>query len=69
MTKIYKLQTLTCPSCIAKIEKAIGGLPGVESVEVLFNASKVKVDLAGSVNAPDIKKTIQDLGYEVLQEA
>lgn len=69
MIKTYQLQTLTCPSCIAKIEKAVTSLPGVSSVEVLFNASKVKVTLDESAESPDIPKTIQDLGYRVLRES
>ena len=65
MTTTYQLATLTCPSCIAKIDRAVSSVDGVENVEVLFNASKVKVDLAEGAN-PDVKKIIEDLGYEVL---
>lgn len=41
-----QLETLTCPSCLQKIDKAVKALEGVdkESVEVLFNSSKVKVN-------------------------
>ena len=63
-----QLETLTCPSCAIKIEKAVGGLPGVnkDSLSVLFNASKVKVDFDESkLSAADIEKSITTLGYEV----
>lgn len=69
MIKTYHLQTLTCPSCIAKIEKAISSLTGVRGVEVLFNASKVRVDLTEATNSSEIKETIQNLGYKVLRES
>ena len=41
-----QLETLSCPSCLQKIENAMKGLNGIDkdSVKVLFNASKVKVD-------------------------
>ena len=41
-----QLGTLTCPSCMQKIESAVKGLDGVEqdTVKVLFNASKVKLN-------------------------
>lgn len=41
-----QLETLTCPSCVQKIEKATKSLVGVdkESVKVLFTSSKVKFD-------------------------
>ena len=39
-----QLETLACPSCVQKIENAVKSLSNVEkeSVNVLFNASKVK---------------------------
>ena len=41
-----QLDTLTCPSCGQKIESATKALSGVEkeSVKVLFNSSKVKLN-------------------------
>lgn len=68
-TKTYQLQTLTCPTCINKITMAVKTLPGVEAVEVLFNASKVKVSYDDTVEHPgDVKATIEKLGFEVLDE-
>jgi len=63
-----KLETLTCPSCLQKIENAVGGLNGIDkdSLKVMFNASKVKVNFDGNVlSLEEIEKAIQDLGYEV----
>ena len=41
-----QLETLTCPSCMQKIDGAVKSLKGVEkdSVNVLFNSSKVKLN-------------------------
>ena len=64
------LETLSCPSCLQKIEKAVKALDGVDkdSVEVLFNSSKVKVNFDGEVtNIEEIEKAITALGYEVLK--
>ncbi|NWN95638.1 MAG: heavy-metal-associated domain-containing protein, partial [Bacillus sp. (in: Bacteria)] len=41
---VMQLETLTCPSCMKKIEGALDKVEGVENVKVLFNASKAKVD-------------------------
>ncbi len=63
-----QLETLTCPSCALKIEKATKSLNGVEkeSVKVLFNSSKVKLDFdAEKIAVEDIEKAITTLGYEV----
>ena len=45
-----QLETLTCPSCMAKIEGALKGLDGInkDTLNVSFNTSKVKVDFDDS---------------------
>ncbi|MBG9983222.1 heavy-metal-associated domain-containing protein [Aerococcaceae bacterium DSM 111020] len=67
---VLNLETLTCPSCMQKIEGASKALKGVDadSVKVLFNASKVKLDFDESqVSIEEIEKAIENLGYEVLK--
>ena len=69
MTKTYQLETLTCPTCVAKIESAVKRMKGVEEVQVLFNASKVKVNHSDELgDGTEIRKTIENLGYKVLGE-
>ncbi|MGI6434848.1 MAG: heavy-metal-associated domain-containing protein [Syntrophomonadaceae bacterium] len=68
-TKTYQLQTLTCPTCVKKIEAAVKQMEGVKDVEVLFNASKVKVNLDEKLgDGKEVKKTIERLGFGVLGE-
>ena len=65
-----QLETLSCPSCLQKIENAMKGLTGIDkdSVKVLFNSSKVKVDFdSASLSIETIEKAIQDLGYPVIK--
>ncbi|KRL75938.1 hypothetical protein FC36_GL002040 [Ligilactobacillus equi DSM 15833 = JCM 10991] len=53
-----------------KIEGAIKSVTGVdkESVKVLFNASKAKVNFDASViNINEIVKAVQAIGYDVLK--
>lgn len=62
------LETLTCPSCLQKINNALKVLDGVDkdSVNVMFNSSKVKVDFDDTkISVDDIAKSIDKLGYEV----
>jgi len=63
-----QLETLTCPSCMLKIEAALKAIDGIdkESLNVSFNTSKVKLnfdDEKTSIN--DIENAITKLGYEV----
>src|SRR5690606_36712666 len=40
---VLRSDELTCPSCIAKIERALAVVPGVERAEVRFNSGKIDV--------------------------
>lgn len=65
-----QLETLSCPSCLQKIENSLKGLNGVEkdSVKVMFNASRVKTDFnSETVTIENIEKAIEDLGYPVIK--
>ncbi len=63
-----QLETLICPSCVQKIEKATKALEGVDkdSVRVMFNSSKLKLDFDDEkLTLGDIEKAIVALGFEV----
>lgn len=63
-----QLDTLTCPSCMQKIENGVKALDGIdkESLNVSFNTSKVKVNFDDEkVSIEDIEKAIDKLGYDV----
>ena len=63
-----QLETLTCPSCMLKIEHATKALKGVqkESIKMMFNSSKVKLDFDDEiVGIEEIERAITTLGYEV----
>ncbi len=65
-----QLETLSCPSCLQKIDNAVKGLNGVEkdSVKVMFNSSKVKANFdSEAVTIENIEKTIEDLGYPIIK--
>ncbi|MBS4219758.1 heavy-metal-associated domain-containing protein [Bacillus sp. FJAT-49711] len=69
MTTIkFQLETLSCPSCIKKIETALKKQKGVNEAKVLFHSSKVKTEYDETlVSAEQLKDTILKLGYPVLK--
>ncbi|NLJ57583.1 MAG: heavy-metal-associated domain-containing protein [Tissierellia bacterium] len=65
-----QLETLTCPSCMQKIEGALKGLDGIDqdTAKVSFNSSKVKLDFdEDRVSIEEIENAIKKLGYDVLK--
>lgn len=60
---------MTCASCVSKVEKAVGQLPGVVKVVVNLAAETVKVDFyPGSITKQDIKHEIGQLGYTATEK-
>lgn len=65
MKTVFRSEELSCPSCVAKIEKAVGSLEGVQQVKVFFNTGRIAVDHDPQVVSIDeIIKSIRSVGYE-----
>lgn len=61
-----QLESLTCPSCIQKIESAVQKQQGVAKVNVLFHAGKVKAEINNKETSVDkLSAVIEKLGYTV----
>ncbi|RNF41157.1 heavy-metal-associated domain-containing protein [Planococcus salinus] len=66
---VFQMEPFTCPSCIKKIENAVGKLAGVEAVTVLFHAGKVRVRYNETqITAQQLENTLVKLGYPVLSQ-
>mgnify|MGYP000947692079 CR=1 FL=1 len=65
MKTILRSKELSCPSCIAKIEKALTAINGVNNAKVNFNSGKIEVEHdADLVKGEDLEKAIRTIGYE-----
>ncbi len=67
-TATIQLETLTCPSCMQKIEGAVKNLPGIDqaSIKVSFNSSRLRLDFNDAeVSIEEIEKAIKRVGYDV----
>ncbi|HHW02034.1 MAG TPA: copper chaperone CopZ [Thermoanaerobacterales bacterium] len=61
-----KVSGMSCAHCKKAVESSVGVLPGVFKVEAVVNQNKVNVSYDPSkVNLDDIKKAIEDAGYDV----
>jgi copper chaperone CopZ len=65
MKTLLRSQELSCPSCVAKIEKALKALDGVEAAKVHFNTGRIEVQHdSNRVNAEALVKAVRSAGYE-----
>ena len=69
-TATLTTEPFSCPSCVAKIEKALGRTTGVEAARVMFNSNKVKITFDDAqVQADELASLVTDLGYRVTKTA
>lgn len=67
---VLRSDELSCPSCVPKIEKALGALPGVEKAEVRFNSGKIEVQHDPSQSSvDDLVVAVRNTGYEARPSA
>ena len=65
MKTILRSKELTCPSCVAKIEKALKAVNGVSEARVHFNTGRIEVQYdAELAKGEDLEKAIRAVGYE-----
>ncbi|UUM11422.1 cation transporter [Clostridiaceae bacterium HFYG-1003] len=64
-----QLETLTCPSCMLKIEGALKTLDGIDqdATSVSFNTSKAKLKFDETkLSIETIEAAIRKVGYEII---
>lgn len=59
--KQFNVTGMSCAACQARVEKAVAGVPGVESVAVSLLTNSMGVE--GSAKDKDIIKAVEDAGY------
>lgn len=64
MKTILRSQELSCPSCVAKIEKALKAVSGVESAVVHFNTGRIEVEHGSQVQPQKLVEAVRSVGYE-----
>lgn len=65
MKTILRSTELSCPSCVAKIEKGLKVKPGVSDAKVYFNTERIEVvHDPDVVSAEALAKMVTALGYQ-----
>ncbi len=61
---LLRADGLSCPSCVAKIEKSLGALPGVEDVHVHFSSGRIEVDHdPAATDVQQLVDAVTSVGY------
>jgi copper ion binding protein len=63
-----RIEGMTCASCVARVERALAAVPGVESAEVNLATERATLRLAAPVAAADLAAAVEDAGYDVADE-
>ena len=67
---VLRAEGFSCPSCVAKIEKQVGRLKGVENVKVHFASARIEVDHdAERISVDDLVAAIAKAGYRAAPSA
>ncbi len=64
MKKIISIDGMSCQHCVAHVETALKGLPGVEKVKVDLKKNQAEVQ-ATVLEDGAIRSAIDDAGYRV----
>lgn len=63
-TTILRADGFTCPSCVAKIEKHVGRLSGVDAVTVRYASARIEiVHDADEVGVDELVAAVAQAGY------
>jgi copper chaperone CopZ len=65
VTKIIKIEGMSCSHCSAAVEKALSALSGV-SAKVDLKAGVATVVMSENVSDEALKKAVEDEDYEVV---
>jgi P-type Cu+ transporter len=69
ITKTFVINGMTCSSCVQSVEKATRKLPGVIESNVNMATEKMVIQYDPAiVTVADIKKAVEDAGYEAVED-
>jgi len=59
------IEGMTCASCVARVERALAAVPGVEAVAVNLATEQAHLTTSAAVARADLIKAVEDAGYAV----
>lgn len=66
---ILRAEGFSCPSCVTKIEKQVGAVPGVHDVKVQFSTSKIEIQHDSDLAVERLVEEVGKAGYKARPSA
>lgn len=66
MTKVIKIEGMSCMHCVKRVDKALNSVEGVTKVNVNLELNQATIDYNKDINNDVIKTVIDDAGYDVV---
>jgi copper ion binding protein len=63
--KTLQIKGMSCGHCVARVEKVLNSIDGVEA-KVDLNSNSAKLSLSKDVSYETLKATVDNIGYEVV---
>jgi Cu+-exporting ATPase len=60
---VFPVSGLTCATCVARVERALAGVPGVVSVSVNLASEKATVEYLEGLETSELRRAVKDAGY------
>ncbi|KVO04477.1 copper-transporting ATPase [Burkholderia ubonensis] len=64
-----EIEGMTCASCVARVEKALAGVPGVTRASVNLATERATVDAAAGVTTAQLVDAVRQAGYQAMPVA
>lgn len=65
----WQVEGMDCPSCAAKVERAVEQIDGVIAARVAFSTERLIVSASPNLNTDDVINTIKATGFNVVDKA
>lgn len=65
----WQLEGMDCPSCAAKVERAVEQVSGVTAARVAFSTQRLIISATPELDSGQIKSTIEDAGFSIVEES
>ena len=62
---VYRVPDVSCEHCIKSISDALGGIAGVQSVDVNLTTKLVTVESTEAVQDAVLREGIEEAGYDI----